>query len=590
MAVMTSSVPLGELSSYFDNYTSIGSQISNANAAFSGEVKRAFGFFEDEELLGGPIPDPVVSGGGTMLSRIYPAGSYIDGFMWTWDPYWGFIMQPNLVPFDGAIFKVTGSSLSTDPNDANFTISQIRVDLMRAVWDANNPLASLIISGNLAVANETLGTAVLNSIVFQSDNGFRVSMSGPINFSATGLSGNGVVWEMRYDTDPGPAQILTTVRLTTSFSYNASTGQTTFTADSISFDDLQGHQFTITGLSLNLAQLETIHDMDDLVALALGNSGDKFILGGDAGNNTFENTAGADRFAGMGGDDVYVIDGADTVVEAVGAGNDTVHYVGGGSCLLAANVERLQLDSRIGNVAGGGNEGNNLLQGNDGSNILDGGAGNDQLYGYGSSDVLLGGAGNDLLNGGRGADLMQGGGGDDTYVVGDSEDIVVELAGAGTDTLISALRQTLLPDNVENLVLTRSGIAAGIGNGLANRIAGNGFANVLTGGGGADRFVFDAAPGGANVDTVTDFVPGADRLVFDNAVFSQIGPDGALAASAFAAGAGFTQGADAGDRIVFDTATGKLYYDADGLGGDASVLVVHLDGVAALVAADVVVA
>ena len=590
MAVMTSTAPLSELGGYFDSYSSIGSQISNANAAFSSEVKRALAFFEDEELIGGPIPDPVVSGGGTAITKTYPAGSYIDGYDWVWDPYWGFIMQPELVPFDGAIFKVTGSSLSTDPNDANFTINEIRVDLMRSVWNASNPLASLIMSGNLAVANETLGTAVLNSIVFQSDNGFRVSMTGPINFSATGLSGNGVVWEMRYDTDPGPSQVLTTVRLTTSFSYSAASHNLTFTADAISFDDLQGHQFSITGLSLNLAALEHIHDVTDLFHLALGNSGDRFILSGDAGNNTFENTAGADQFSGLGGDDTYFIDAWDTVIEAAGGGNDNVHYVGGGSCQLAANVETLLLDTHIGNVSGNGNDGNNVLTGNGGSNILDGGAGNDQLYGLGGADILIGGAGNDFLDGGRGADQMLGGAGDDTYVVGHADDVVVELAGAGTDTLISYLRRTVLPDNVENLQLSRNGAADGIGNGLANRIDGNGFANVLTGGGGADRFVFDSAAGPANVDTITDFVSGSDKLVFDNAVFTGIGPDGALSAAAFYIGAGATQAADASDRIVFDTATGNLYYDADGLGGTASILVAHLDGVSSLAAADVVVA
>jgi serralysin len=45
-------------------------------------------------------------------------------------------------------------------------------------------------------------------------------------------------------------------------------------------------------------------------------------------------------------------------------------------------------------------------------------------------------------------------------------------------------------------------------------------------------------------------------------------------ATAFHAG---TAAADAADRIIYDQATGRIFYDADGLGGAAQVLFAQLD-------------
>ena len=67
-----------------------------------------------------------------------------------------------------------------------------------------------------------------------------------------------------------------------------------------------------------------------------------------------------------------------------------------------------------------------------------------------------------------------------------------------------------------------------------------------------------------------------DTITLDNAVFNGLSL-GALASGAFVRGASATQ---ADDRIIYDPASGKLYFDADGAGRGAAVLVTTLDGVA----------
>ena len=131
-------------------------------------------------------------------------------------------------------------------------------------------------------------------------------------------------------------------------------------------------------------------------------------------------------------------------------------------------------------------------------------------------------------------------------------------------------------------------LLGGTGNDTLDGRGGN---DSLTGGAGADTFVFDTPPGTGNVDQVTDFVSASDHLSFDNAVFTALGANGNFAAgdARFAAGAGFTSGHDASDRVVYDTSTGNLYYDADGNGAGAAQLVATIQGHPAVAATDIAV-
>jgi len=90
--------------------------------------------------------------------------------------------------------------------------------------------------------------------------------------------------------------------------------------------------------------------------------------------------------------------------------------------------------------------------------------------------------------------------------------------------------------------------------------------DTLTGAMGNDVFLFNDALGATNIDTIVDFegagAPDLDVIHLDDAIFALLTP-GALDVANFVAGAGVAA-VDTNDYILYDTATGALYYDEDG--------------------------
>ena len=255
----------------------------------------------------------------------------------------------------------------------------------------------------------------------------------------------------------------------------------------------------ITGTAASETLIGT--DLPDLFqALA----GDDTLIGG-AGNDTLGGGIGVDSMVGGTGDDLYLVNStADVVVELVNEGLDTVDSAA--TYTLSANVENLILRSGFGNINGTGNASDNVLTGNEGANLLSGTGGN---------DTLEGGAGNDTLQGGLGVDLMTGGTGDDLYLVNVTDDVVVELADEGIDTVDSAANYTLSA-NVENLILRNGqGNINGTGNASDNVLTGNAQANQLLGLDGNDTLIGnggnDTLNGGAGDDSM---VGGAGNDIF----------------------------------------------------------------------------
>ena len=175
-----------------------------------------------------------------------------------------------------------------------------------------------------------------------------------------------------------------------------------------------------------------------------------------------------------------------TVVGAAMAGHDTITYTNNSSVGMTVN-------------SGAGND-RITINGPNGD-TLNGGAGNDTLNGGAGNDKLNGGAGDDTLNGGTGNDTMAGGTGNDTYVVDTLTDIVIELAGQGTDLIQSAISYSLVDTdgagtkggNVENLRLMGGANINGTGNALNNVLYANAGNNVLNGGAGTDTVSYQYA-------------------------------------------------------------------------------------------------
>jgi len=246
---------------------------------------------------------------------------------------------------------------------------------------------------------------------------------------------------------------------------------------------------------------------------------------------------------------------------------------------------------------------NEVILGSSGPNTLTGAVGNDTLKGGAGNDALFGNGGNDVLDGGKDADRMEGGSGNDTYIIDNVKDVVVEVAGQGTDTVKTGLSYSLGAD-FENLALIGSNNLSAKGNAFANRISGNagdntlmGFAgndsltggdgsdtlfggegkDVLAGGSGRDFFVFDTAPSLFNVDKITDFDGSEnDKIQLNQNLFKGVTHIGALNPDEFHAAAGAKSAHDASDRVIYDTTSGKLYYDPDGSGGISAVQVALL--------------
>ncbi len=282
----------------------------------------------------------------------------------------------------------------------------------------------------------------------------------------------------------------------------------------------------------------------------VGNGLANTIVGG-VGNDFLNGGGGSDLLVGGAGNDSYVVDNvADVLVEQTGAGTDLVRTTLT-SWALGANLENLTYFG-AGNFVGTGNglnnvitsgSGNDVLNGGAGADTMTGGAGNDTYVvdnagdtitevagggtdlvqtslasytlgatlenlsftgtgnftgvGNGLANTIVGGAGNDFLNGGGGIDQLVGGSGNDSYVVDNAGDVLVELAGGGTDLVRTTLTSWTLGNNLEDLRYFGAANFTGNGNGLDNVITGGSGNDTLNGGTGNDQLL-----GGVGNDTL----------------------------------------------------------------------------------------
>ena len=366
-------------------------------------------------------------------------------------------------------------------------------------------------------------------------------------------------------------------------------------------------------------------------------------LEGGAGNDTVDGASGRDTLIGGAGNDTYIVYAGDVLSDS--SGTDTV--ISNGSWTLASGFENLTL-ARTDDSTGIGNSANNVIIGNSGSNTLRGNGGNDTIEGGAGGDVIEGGSGNDVLyggdeefgeswfdpldnvdaiNGGSGNDRMFGGTGSDGFILsgdygedfidggahqdllfaGGSSALVVDLAAgtatgggsSGRATFVNVegaaggrFADWLLGNAADNLFMGRAGndsMSGGAGNDHLMSEGGN---DALTGGSGADEFRFAAPAGTADADRITDFVPGSDKIVLDGS-FTSYHEEAATTFGDFApnddrfyAARGATAAHDDTDRVIYDTSSGRLYYDPDGTGPAPVLIMATLQGAPALAATD----
>lgn len=230
--------------------------------------------------------------------------------------------------------------------------------------------------------------------------------------------------------------------------------------------------------------------------------------------------------------------------------------------------------------------GADVIYGKGGADLLNGGDGNDRIYGNAGDDQIEGGDGDDLLSGGTGIDTLSYQYADAGVTVDLRVTTAQDTGGAGVDTVSgfqrlygSAFDDVLLGTSAANEIIGLSGNDTIRGRGGDDRIDGREGRDKLSGGAGADSFVMFALNSPDDRDFISDFNRAeGDRILLSKQMFQGLSGDidSALDAAQFHKGAGAKSAHDASDRVIYDTATGWLYYDADGIGGSAAVQVVHL--------------
>lgn len=303
----------------------------------------------------------------------------------------------------------------------------------------------------------------------------------------------------------------------------------------------------------------------DDVETQVGTSGNDILTGGD----------GSDVLIGLGGNDILRGGGGGDTLEG-GRGWDWVQY---NDSDAGVTIDLTEIDG-VQTASGGDAEGDVLsgiehVNGSDFADVLIGNGGVNVLVGEDGDDDLSGGLGNDILRGGAGADRLDGGAGVDwIQYTGSDAGITIDLtetdgfqSASGGDAegdVISGFER-VNGSKHDDVLTGNNGANTLIGAKGDDTLDGGRGNDTLQGSRGADIFVFSSALAANNVDIIVDFSVGEDSIQLNDSVFAAL-TGGTLTASAFAANAtGTAETADT--RIIYQSSTGDLFYDADGLGG-----------------------
>jgi serralysin len=227
------------------------------------------------------------------------------------------------------------------------------------------------------------------------------------------------------------------------------------------------------------------------------------------------------------------------------------------------------------------------VTGTSGSDTLADTSGDDTINGLAGNDTINGGSGgNDVVNGGDGRDSLQ-------FMTATSAVVVDFVAGTvtggGSGTTSFTSIEKVVGSNFNDRLTGNAAAQNLTGRYGQDTLWGAGGNDTLWGGSDGTTFIFRET-GTANADTISDWRSGSDEIALDNVAMGALGADGAFVAGDarfWASSNGLAH--DANDRVLFNSSSGSLYYDADGNGPGAAQLIATVQAGAAIAATDIVV-
>ena len=521
-----------------------------------------FGYLGNDTLDGAGGNDTLIGGDGV---DVLNGGTGIDTASFT---YTG--ADPELVEFYDAYSTQAPIALTlAGASAASYTQNGILAGTLRNIENVAGGLGDDTVTGD-GLANRLAGDAGADTL--NGDGADDILLGDAGDDTLAGAAGNDTLFGgTGADRMDGGAGLDT-----------ADFTQEAVSQNPLLFGPSAGISVTLDGSNAAVVSTgDTLLNIENLIGTAIG----KDTLTGDSFANTLNGLGGADWLAGRGGADV--LDG--------GSGIDTADFTD----KLSAVVVTLNRAVAASVSVGGGAEDalrnvENLIGGSAADQFTGDSAAN-RLEGRGGNDTLSGGTGNDVLVGGDGVDVLNGGLGLDTADFSDRTGaLTLRLQGANAATLTNGGTSEDTLRAIENVIGgsgndTLTGDAAantltgGNGNDRLNGLTGS---DVLDGGVGLDRFYFTTALGPANVDTVRGFEAGTDKIHLARTIFTSLSGQGAgtLSNNFFA----LEFAADADDFIIYDPFNDTLYYDADGSGAGAEVVVAKVLTSGALSASDFV--
>jgi len=190
----------------------------------------------------------------------------------------------------------------------------------------------------------------------------------------------------------------------------------------------------------------------------------------------------------------------------------------------------------------------------------------DILTGTAQPDTFVGFLGSDTINGGAGLDVIS--------IAATSSDL-----NAATNLQITNIEKVsaVSASGPVKIDLSKQLEAFQIlGSAFNDTLTGGLGSDRITGGDGADHFIFNKISSNKTAYTILDFATTVDKLEFAKTAFLGLDPLEQIPEALLWVSSTDTAAHDADDRIIYNTTTGALFYDPDGLNGDAALQIATL--------------